>query len=172
MTMKGMKQKILLAMTRKIELHTEKKNLLSVFLLLAILMLSLGMIQGTMGKFSQSATLTDSATAAGFDVIITPPKEFWPEEGGSSYEYHFLSDVDIQGLVFEVTNNGETSVLCRPYIDGDITYRVYVGEEVVTDFSVAASETVTFWLVIAPDGLDTNVINTKFFVDIQQMEGG
>ena len=41
----------------------------------------------------------------------------------------------------------------------------------VTEFTVAANETVNFWLIIAPHGLDIDIRNAEFFVDIQQLEG-
>ena len=171
MKMRGIAQRVLLEMSRKIRISTEKKKLFAAFLIFVILILSLGMTQGTLGRFSRSFILTDSATAAEFDVIITVPREFWPQQGESDFEYHFLSDIDFQGVAFQVTNNGEAKILCTPYINNDITYRIYVEEEICTEFIVAANETVSFWLVIAPDGLDTNVRNAELFVDIRQMEG-
>ena len=171
MKMSGIAQRILLEMPRKIRISTEKKKLLAAFLIFVILILSLGITQGTLGRFSRSFILTDSATAAKFDVIITAPREFWTQQGESDFEYLFLSDTDIQGLVFQVTNNGETDILCKPYVNNDITHRIYLKEELVTEFTVATNETVSFWLLIVPDGLDTNIRNVGFFVDIQQLEG-
>ena len=172
MKMIGIAQRILLVMSRKIKISTEKKKLLAAFLIFVILILSLGMTQGTLGRFSRSFISTDSATAAEFDVIITAPKEFLPQQDESDFEYRFLSDIDFQVFSFQVANNGEAEILCTPYIAGDITHRIYVEDEVVTNFVVAANETVSFWLVIAPDGLDTSIRNAAFFVDIQQIEGG
>ena len=171
MKMRGIKQRSLFKMPRKTKICTEKRKPLTAFLTFVILILSLGMTQQTFGMFSRSFIVTDSAVAAEFDVIITAPKEFWSEHGESDFEYHFRSDIDIQGFVFQVTNNGEAEILCKPYINSDITYRIYVEEEACTEFIVAANETVSFWLVIAPDGLDTNVRNAELFIDIRQMEG-
>ena len=168
MKMRGIMPRILLESPRNIKISTEKKKLLSAFLIFVILILSLGITRQTFGIFSRSFVVMDSAMAAEFDVIITDPEEFWSKHGESNYEYHFLSDLDFQGLVFQITNNGDAEILCKPYINSDITYRIYIEEEVCTEFFVAANETVSFWLVIAPDGLDTNVRNVKFFVDIQQ----
>ena len=178
MRMNGIMQKILLEMFQKTKISIirfikiDKKKPLAAFLIFVILILSLGMTQGTLGRFSKSFVSTDSANAANFDVIITPPKEFWTEQSNSVFEYHFLSDTDIQRLIFQITNNGETSILCKPYINGNITYRVYVEGEVCTEFHVKANETIDFWLVITPDGLDTTIKNANLFIDIQQMEGG
>ena len=171
MKMRWITQRILLEMPRKIRISTEKKKLLAAFLIFVILILSLGMTQRTLGRFSKSFMTADSATAAEFDVIITAPKEFWPQQGEGNFEYHFLSDIDFQGFAFQVTNNGEAEILCTPYINNGITHRIYLEEEVVTNFIVAANEAVSFWLIIAPDGLDINIRNAEFFVDIQQIEG-
>ena len=171
MKMRRMNQKILSKMLHNAEISTEKKKLIVAFLVFVILVLSLGITRQTLGIFSRSFVVADSAMAAKFDVIITTPTEFESEQGESNFEYHFLSDIDIQGFVFQVTNNGGADILCKPYINSDITYRIYVEGEAVTGFHVAANETVSFWLLIAPDGLDTNVRHAKLLIDIQQMEG-
>ena len=158
----------------KIPLRTkvgsERKTLIAAFLIVFVLILLLGITRQTFGTLSRAFIVSDSAEAAKFDVIITAPEEFWPEHGESDFEYHFLSDTDIQGLVFQITNNGETEILCKPYINSDITYRIYVDGEAVAEFCAAANETISFWLIIAPDGLDTVVRNVELFVDIQQVE--
>jgi len=171
MEIRGITRRILLEMSRKAKISTEKEKLLTALIIFVILILSLGITRQTFGMFSLSFVLTDSAMTAEFDVIVTAPKEFWSEQGESDFEYHFLSDVDIQGFAFQVTNNGAAEIRCKPYINNDITYRIYVEEEACTEFIVAANETVSFWLVIAPNGLDTNTRNAEFFVDIWQMEG-
>ena len=161
----------LLKPLRKAEVNSGKKKYHTGILIFIIFTLLLVITQHTLGKFSHSYIVADSASAAKFDVTITAPEMFRLEEGISIYEYHFLSDTDIQGLAFQVTNNAETEILCTPHINGAIAHRVYVQEEAVTEFSVAAKQTVSFWLIIMPDGLDTNVQNAKLFVDIQQAEG-
>ena len=172
MRMNRPKQKLFMKTPWNTKMSMQKKKLLAAVLVVVILMLSLGITQQTMGIFSRSFIVADSAAAAKFDVTITAPEEFWPGQGESDFEYHFLSDIDIQEFVFQVTNNGEAEILCTPYIDATvITYRIYVEGEAVTDFGVAPNETVSFWLVIGPDGLDTNGRSAKFFVDIQQVEG-
>jgi len=172
MKMSGIKQMILQEIPQKTKIGMRKKCLYVVFLFFLAFISSLGITQRTLGIFSQSFVVNDSASAALFDIVITAPKEFLSEQGESDFEYHFLSDIDIQGFAFQVTNKGETAILCVPYINGDIVYRIYVGEEGCTEFCVEANESVSFWLVIAPDGLDSNIIsNAKFFVDIQQNEG-
>ena len=171
MKMRGIMPRILLESPRNIKISTEKKKLLSAFLIFVILILSLGITRQTFGMFSRSFVMMDSASAAKFDVKIMAPEEFWPGQDKSDFEYRFLSNMDIQRFAFQVTNNGEAEILCRPYINSDITYRIYVEEDARAEFIVAANETVSFWLVIAPDGLDTNVRNAELFVDIRQMEG-
>ena len=161
----------LLKPLRKAKISGEKKKRHTGILIFIILTLLLALTRHTLGKFSLSYIATDFASAAKFDVTITAPEVFWSEEGISGFEYHFLFDTDFQGLAFQVTNNGETEIRCTPYINGAITHRVYVQDEVVTAFNVAPKQTISFWLVITPDGLDTNAQNAKLFVDIQQAEG-
>ena len=146
-------------------------KLLIVFSILVILVLLLGITQGSLGKFSRSFMMDDSAVAAKFDVVITAPEQFFVEQGEGVYEYGFLSDMDFQELSFQVTNNGETEILCKPHINNGITYHVYVAEEMCIDFIVPAKETVSFLLVIAPDGLDTNIKDAQLFIDVKQVEG-
>ena len=172
MSRSRIKQRLFWEMPMKIKISTEKKKLLAVSLFFVILILSLRITQQTMGILTHSVVLEDSAFATKFDVITVAPKEFWPEQDNRIFEYYFLSDIDIQSLIFQVTNNGETEIVCKPYTDSDITYRIYVEEEMVTEFIVAVGETVSFWLVIAPDGLDTNIRDVRFFVDVQQIEEG
>ena len=156
---------------QNLKMNTQNKKILAVFLVTVILVLSLGMTQETLGKFSWSFLRSDVAKTAKFDVEITGGEAFWWEQGERVFEYHFLSDTDIQELTFQITNNGETDIRCKPSITNGVTYRIYVAEEVCTDFVVAPKETVNFWLVIAPDGLDANIRAAKFFIDIQQIEG-
>ena len=171
MEIRGITRRILLEMSRKAKISTEKEKLLTALIIFVILILSLGITRQTFGMFSLSFVLTDSAMTAEFDVIVTAPKEFWSEQGESDFEYHFLSDIDFQGFAFQVTNNGEAKILCTPYVNNDIIHRIYLEEEVVINFIVAANETVSFWLIIVPEGLDTDIRNAGFLVDIQQIEG-
>ena len=158
-------------MTQKTIRRIQKYKLLLVLAILLVLVFLLGIAQGTLGKFSQSFGMADSAVAAKFDVTITAPDEFSIEQGESVYEYRFLSDIDIQRLTFQVTNNGETAVLCKPHINNGINYRVYSADELHIDFIVPAKETVDFLLAITPDGLDTVIRDATLFIDIKQVEG-
>ena len=142
-----------------------KKSLLAL-LLPALLILSSGMFQGTFGKFSHSFTATDSALAAKFDVIITPPEEFNAE----GFKHHFLSDSEVKGLHFRVYNNGETDVLCAPYITNGVKYRVFILGIEQTEFILKTKETINFQLLIAPDGLDGKLKDAELFIDIKQPE--
>ena len=151
--------------------YAQTRRTLLPFLVFALCFLSVVMIHGSLGRLSKSFTLTDSALAVEFNVGIIPPEAFWLEQGEHIFEYHFLSEADLKGLVFKITNNGKTDVLCKPYINGDLTYRIYVAEQIQTEFVVKANETVDFWLIISPDGLDTHIIDAKLFIDIQQWEG-
>ena len=165
------KRQIFYMMTLKSKLILKHRNFLFTFMIFFLLFLSLLTFQGTIGKFLQAFTVNDSAVAAKFDIVITAPDEFGTEQDENLFEYHFLSDIDIRGFNFQVENKGEADVLCQPHISNDIVYRIYVSEEECTKFAVDAKETVNFWLFISPDGLDTNIKDADFFVDIQQIEG-
>ena len=164
-------QNIFSILLQRIKPSLQKQKNLLFFLVIPLLVLSLGTVQETFGRLSQVQTVTDSATAAKFDLTITTPKEFWSEQGENFFEYYFLSDTDIQGFYFQVENNGEADLLCRPYINNDITYRIYVDEEECTEFIVSAKETVNFWLIISPNGLDTNITYAELSIDTWQIEG-
>ena len=169
------KQKKLSAISMK--LQKAKKNpkiqtILTAFLILTLFVFSLGMAQGTLGKFSKSFVFTDSALAVKFDVDVTTPEEFVAGQGETFFEYRFLSSIDIKVFSFQVSNNGEVDVLCIPHISNGIMYRIFVSEEECTDFIVNANETVNFLLVIGPEGLDENIKDAEFFIDIWQLEGG
>ena len=166
-------QRRLLSITpRNSSSGVRRKKRIAVFLMAAVATLAFAMTQGTLGRFSRSFLSVDSAAAAKFDVSITTPDAFWPEQGERVYEYRFLSGTDLQELAFQITNNGETDILCRPYISNGVTYRVYLAGEECGEFAVASGKTVDFGIVIAPDGLDTNIKNAELLIDIQQREGG
>ena len=120
MRINEMTQRILWEISRKIKTGAEKKKLVAAFLIFVIPILLLGITQQTLGIFSRSFVLMDSAMAAKFNVIITAPEEFWPEQGDSNFEYRFLSEMDFRGFVFQVTNNGEAEILCKPHINSEI----------------------------------------------------
>ena len=162
----------LLMMFQRIRISSQTQKFLVALLILIILILSLKMFQGTLGKFSRSFILSDSAATAKFDVIIIVPKEFKWEDGQNLLECFFFSPTDIRGLRFEVYNDGEADVLCIPHVSNGITYRIYVAEQERSQFIVKAKERVDFWLAIAPDGLDTNIKDAELLIDIQQVKGG
>ena len=151
-------------------MKTNRETILAITML-ALFLLSFGAIPGTHGRFSQSFALFDSTLSAEFDVVITPPEEFIPDKDGHVFAYNFLTEIDIKGLAFRAANNGDTDVICRPYFDDEITYRVYVAEELITEFIVEAKDVVDFWLILGPNGLDTNLLEVEFIIDIQQWEG-
>jgi hypothetical protein len=171
--MKMTARALLSTIFQKIKRRPQQQPRHSAFLILGLFLLSLGLVQVTMGRFLWVSAVGDSAAAAKFDVIITAPKEVWTEAGENIFECYFFSAVEIRGFAFQVANNGETDILCKPYIDNgsNILYRIYMAEEECSEFVVAPSESVEFWLIIAPIGIDTTIKTAELFVDIQQMEG-
>ena len=149
----------------------ERRHILILTLIFVLFILSLGLTQGTLGKFSKSFSLIDSALAAKFDITITTPEEFRFEQEAGFFEYRFVSYTDIKPLSFQVSNNGEFDVLCIPHISDGLNYGIFTSEGEFTEFVLKAKETVSFWLVLLPVGLDQNILETEFFIDIQQLEG-
>ena len=152
-------------------IYLQNRKALLTFLLMALSIVSISMTQVTYAKFSQSFIQADSALAVAFDIDIAAPEEISLEQGQGVYEYHFLSEMDIKGLPFTIANNAEVAIVCKPYISGDVTYRIYVAGEAETEFIVEANETVDFWLTLAADGLSTEIVDVEFLIDIQQLDG-
>ena len=172
MRMNRIKKKTSARMFWKIKLKPQGLWILSAFLILVLLGLSLGTIQGTLGKFSRSFTTSDSAAAAKFDVAVTAPEEFWLEQDENYLKLHFLSNTDTKAFYFQVSNDGEADVVCTPHINNDVEYHILVSEAECTEFIVNAKDTVGFWLIVGSGGLDGNIKEAKFSVDTRQLEGG
>ena len=147
-------------------------SLLPFFLLLLLvpLVLSLGLTPETLALFTKSFIFTDTAATASFDVIISASDHFIWENGENTFEYHFLSPEDIKPLHFQITNNSEVDILCTPHINNDIYYLVYTSGAVCSEFVVFANTTAEFYVLIAPDGLDTHPQDAGLFVDITQFQ--
>ena len=142
--------------------------LLSLFILSAVM---LYMLPETLGGFARMLGTSDSAVAASFNVEITVPEELENSEKGQC-QYYFPTEQELKAFNFKVTNNGETTVVCTPYISNDIQYRVYVADAVKTEFIVGIGEMVSFWIVITADGLSFDTTDAVIAIDIQQAEGG
>ena len=170
MNWKTKKQNVFSTIFQGIKASTQRQKILLTFLILILFVLSLEMIQGTLGRLSRAFILTDSAQSAKFDVIITTPEEFWLEQGENLFEYHFLSVTDVRCLNFQVYNNGEADILCTPHINNGVKYRIYISGTEYPEFIVKSKETVNFQLLIGPEGLNTTIKDAELFVDIRQPE--
>ena len=166
------KKKRLSGIYQKVNINRNEQIIAIVLLLLSIFFLSLGMIQGTLGAFSRSFFISDSAKVSSFDVVITSSGKFNFEKDKINFEYHFISSADIIRLDFQIYNNGEVDIVCTPYINDDIEHKFYVAGIEQSEFTVNTKETVSFSLLIHPSGLDTNKKNVEFFVDVKQFDGG
>ena len=166
------KPQALLTARSAIKLILKKQKIISIFLLLIFFVFSIGTTQETLGRYLKTLMAADSAPVARFDVIITAPEEFKSEQGENFLEHYFISNTDVKAFALQVYNNGEADVLCIPHLSSDTSYRIYVSEMECAEFLVKTKETVDFWLIVGADGLDTNVKEAKFFVDIRQVEGG
>jgi len=141
----------------------------------AILILSLALIQGSLGRFTRSILLSDSAVVSKFDVIITPPDELMLNQGENAFEYDFNSIADAKLFDFHIFNNGEADVICTPGITNNIHYKVLIAGEETEEFIVKVKEGVRFQLLIEPHGLSgssASRTDAVLFIDIHQTEGG
>ena len=120
---------------------------------------------GTFGKFLHAVTGSDSAFAAKFDIEVTAPGAL----NSSDYQHYFPMPGDEVSFVFSVRNNSEVAVICRPYINSGIVYRVLVGGEPQSEFAVGIGETVDFQVVITSGGLSVNITEASLLVDVQQL---
>ena len=166
-----MKEQKVRLIPKKNKAGRQKPSTVLALFAMLFFILSFGSIQGVLGKFLQRGERNDSAAAAKFSVVITAPEGFGQEQGAGPFDYRFLSGTEIVALIFQVHNNGETAVLCTPYIDGDVMYGIFVDGEELSQFVVNAKETVEFYLLLAPVGLDEKLKTAKFVVDIRQEEG-
>ena len=162
--------KNLFVIFRRIRTISQKQRILLIFLLLVLSVFSAGMFQGTLGMFSQSSVASDTAVAAKFDVIITPPEEFVIENNEVLFNHWFLSDFEIKGLNFKVYNNGETDIICTPYINDDVKYRIFVSGIERKEFVVKTKESLIFLVLIASDGFSALSKDVKLFIDVRQLD--
>ena len=172
MKMRGITQRIRLEISRKNKIGTEKKKLIAAFLIFVILVLSFGITRQTLGKFSKSFLLTDSALVSKLDIDITAPDEFILEQNGDFLKLHFTQNANTKDFSFQVFNNGEVGVVCTPHINNGVVYHIFVSGAACTEFIVNAKDTVNFRLIVESSRLDGNIKEAKFSIDIQQLEGG
>ena len=149
----------------------KKKKSISIILILCLCGFLLSSAHETFGRYLKANIAIDSAPVAKFNVKITTSEEFVLEHSESFLEYYFISDTDVKGFIFHVQNNGESDIICIPHLSDDISYRIYVSETECSEFFVGTKETVDFWLVIVPDGLNTDIKKTALYIDIKQVEG-
>jgi len=155
----------------KMKIKTTKHRVVCFFGLLMLSVVVLRMLPETLGGFAQVLSTKDSALAASFNIELTASKEL-ENPGTDYYWYYFPTGQELKALNFEVTNKGEIAVMCAPHINNGIEYRVYIDNTVKPEFVVEAGEAVSFWIVIAADGLDLSPIDAALVIDLQQAEGG
>lgn len=145
-----------------------RQSIFIVFLVMGLLILSMGLMPSTLGRFVQNIPIFDSASAAKFDVTILPPNEFFTEQEDMVFYYHFLSGTEIKDLDFKIFNNGETDVICTFHINNGITYEIIQFDVEHPILLVKANSSVDFKLRLFPGPLNTNITDADFFIDIQQ----
>ena len=147
------------------------QNSLLAIMLMLLLFLALNFIPETISRLTKVLAVKDSAAAAQFDVIVTPPEEFRIGSDEPNFEYRFVSAAERKELTFTVANNGETDVICTPHLMGNFDYWIYVKGEDLFEFEVLAGETIEFEVHIKLVRLNTEAQDVQFNVDIRQMEG-
>ena len=168
---KSKKLSVIRVISQKAKNDPQMRIVAVTLLILALMVLSLGTVQGTLGKYSKSFPLTDLALISKFDVEITAPEEFVPAQGGEFLELQFPSSTDTKAFSFQVSNNGEVAVVCTPHINNGVEYHILVSGAACTEFVVNAQKTVNFLLVVGAGGLGGNIKEAKFSIDIKQLEG-
>jgi len=88
------------------------------------------------------------------------------------YSYYFPSEAGLKTFSFNVRNQGEVSVVCRPYISGNVQFFVIADDREQTEFIVRPGEQTAFHVVILSAGLSTSELETSLLVDIEQIQGG
>ena len=150
-------------------LRLQKPKVLAILMIVILLGLSAGMVQGSLGKFADSFIISDAAPVAKFGVTITTPKEFLIEDGTTSFEYYFPSPGNAKVLVFQAYNGGEVDVLCNLHLSDNINYLIYVNGTEQTEFVLRTKESADIILILYPGGLGTDVTEAEFFVDTKQL---
>ena len=170
--MRTNQKRIHLVMLQVIRLINNRKLTLLVLLILVILILSLGLIHGSLGRFSRSVLLSDSAVVSKFDVIITAPEELTFGQSGNVFEYDFISASEVKSFDFYIFNNGETGIICTPGVTNGVNYKVLISGTQTWDFAIGAKEGVSIQLLIEPQGLNAGRTDAVLYIDIHQSEGG
>jgi hypothetical protein len=153
------------------KLKTHKWEIIFAVFVLIILVFSALTMQGTFGRFMQIETASDSAFAAEFDVVITPPSDFVWQQGASVLDHTFITADETGEYIFQATNYSETDIVCRPYVTNGVSYGVYVDGRNCNEFTVSAGRSVFFTLVISAGGIGADVTEASFCVDIEQAGG-
>ena len=124
-------------------------------------------LQTTFAKFAKFATVNDTATAAKFDLEILPPSEF----NDGKFHHYFLSNEEIKILDFEMSNNGETDLVCVPTLSGGLNYSVFSGGEEKSELILPRHEALSFQMHIFANGLTATPTTVDFYIDVTQFEG-
>ena len=132
-----------------------------------LLVLVLMTLPGSLGRFLAGGRLSDSAYMAEFAVRVAPLGAL---PRGEAADLRLFEAGGPRGLAFEAVNGGEVDVCITPHIEG-VWFETWVEGHPTADFSVAAGETMTFWVVIHPDGLSELETETALWLDIRQKEG-
>jgi len=136
----------------------------SIILLLVLVMLTL---PGSLGRFSLSGRLSDSASVAEFEVRIIP---LWAVPADDDLDLRFWPGSGPRRLPFEAVNTGEVDVTITPHIPGALCH-AEADSLTQDEIFLPAGGRVVFRVVILLDGLGPQILETELFLDIRQAEG-
>ena len=149
--------------------NTTRKKVIYILALIVLLAAVVHTVPDTFGQFVQSVKMKDAAFVAKFDIAVTAPDELDSILINEKYQHYFPMTGDQVFFTFNIRNNSEVFVLCRPYINNGIAYHIIVGDELKSEFTVGIGESVDFQLVIMSEGLSVKITEANLFVDIKQL---
>ena len=148
-----------------------KNSGFTTIMVLFLLLYSMYVVPEAFGNFKSMIRGKDSAFAAKFNIEITAPHGLGSSSSENKYQHYFPVKGDTKNFSFRIHNNSEVSVICRPYMNNGVSYRVIIEDEIQSQFFVETKEFVDFQVVVLSEGLSTDIIEASLFVDIQQPEG-
>ena len=151
---------------------TRKKNQIILFwAIISLMSASLLTFSSSSASFAWLIGASDAGTVARFDIDIIVPEELGYASAENPYQYVFGLNDETMLLAFTVVNNSEVVVVCEPEMSNGVKYSVWVGEIACKSFLVDIGESVDFQVVVTPNGLNGNAIDTTLILDVQQAGG-
>ena len=148
-----------------------KRKSAYILILLLLLIAIMHTFSNSLGRFSHSVNVNDSAFAAKFNIDIITPDELSSVSSDNHYQYYFPMQGDVISFAFKISNNSEVAVICHPHINNGIRYHVILDGVYQNEFVLNSGEAINFQLIVLSDGLNTNITQSSLLLDITQLEG-